>query len=220
MTLMSEIQRNALVGVGIATLLVAGGYVYLQKTSTGAPTGDTGVPTTTVNGVSGTGGYTVEPVGTTPPLLKAISITASLPEDAKVTLRSMIEEQYAILRKEPTRVDIWLQLGVNRKIGGDFEGAIEAWEYVAQVAPKEVSATAHGNLGDLYMYFIKDYAKADTRFTQAVTLNPKVIDYYRALFYLYRDIYKDKSKAQAILTLGLKNNPGNADLLLLQKELT
>jgi tetratricopeptide (TPR) repeat protein len=224
MTIMTVIQRNLLIGLGVAALMAIGIYAYVIRSGTPSPDANpTSLnATTTVRGVGGTGSYTVEPVGMTPPSLdRPIIITASssLSADNQKLLRTIEEQIIAQLRKEPTRVDLWLKLGTDRKIGGDYQAAIEAWEYVAQTAPKDISATAHGNLGDLYMYFLKDYAKADTRYNQAITLNPNVIEYYRALFYLYRDIFKDHGKAQAILTLGLKNNPNNPDLLGLQKQL-
>jgi tetratricopeptide (TPR) repeat protein len=210
-----------LVGIGIAAVIGAGFYFAVQNFGTVIPWPSGSQPaTTTVSGVSGTGSYTVEPVeAKIPSLDRPITITADLSDEVKTKLTDILEKNVELLRKEPTRVDLWLQLGVNRKIAGDFEGAIEAWEYVAQVAPTAQSAVAHGNLGDLYMYFIKDYAKAVTRFNQAIALNPNMIDYYRSLFYLYKDIYKDPAKAQAILTQGLAANPGNKDLLGYQAEL-
>ena len=216
---MSVISRNLLIGCGVAALLVAAIY-FVWGNGTTLPTLGLGGATTTVNGVSGTGSYTVEPVGAEPPSLdRPIVITAELSAEAKTVLTRLLTEQIDILGKEPTRVDVWLKYGINRKIAGDYEAAIEAWEYVAQVAPKEVSATAHGNLGDLYMYFLKDYAKAEVRYQQAITLNPNIIEYYRSLFYLYKDVYKDNTKAQATLTAGLKANPNHPDLLRYQTEL-
>ena len=211
---------------GIIALIALGAYLYIQKGSVPSPSpadanpisASTTTPTTTLEGVSGTGDYTVEFTGANPPALRTTSITASLPEEAKTILRAKIEAQYEILRSEPTRVDIWLRLGVNRKIGGDFDGAIEAWNYVAEVAPNGMRATAYGNLGDLYMYFLKDYKKAETNFKKAIAINPNVIEYYRALFYLYRDINKDKAAVADILAQGLKANPNNPDLLQLQAE--
>lgn len=217
---MSEIQRNLLIGLLIAGVIAMGFYLVITKNA--APSsGQNNSASTTAGGVSGTGSYTVENVGVTPPSLERpiIVTSSSLSESDKKIVRTMLERQIALLRAEPNRVDLWLQLGVNRKVAGDYEGAIEAWEYVAQTAPKDISATAHGNLGDLYMYFLKDYAKADTRFTQAITLNPNVVEYYRALFYLYKDIFKDTVKARAILKRGLEANPNNADLLRYQSEL-
>lgn len=219
---MSETRKYLLIGTCIAALIGGGAYFFMKGDIpfVPAPQGSSNA-STTLGGVSGTGSYTVEPVEVKIPSLdRPITITADLTEDVKVVLRNLLEQQITILRKEPTRTDVWLHLGVNRKIAGDFDGAIEAWEYVAQVAPTGVSATAHGNLGDLYMYFLKDYDKAETRFLQAISLNPNVIEYYRALFYLYKDIFKEPAKAAAILERGLKSNPENVDLLKLKAQLS
>lgn len=220
---MTGVLRNLGFGIGIALLIAGGLYWYTghSKSQTVIVGGSnaTSTPTTELGGVSGTGSYTVEPVGIAPPALGPVVISESFPTDATVVLRGMIEEQYAILREEPTRVDVWLQLGVNRKIGSDFAGAIEAWDYAAAVAPDEMRATAYGNLADLYLYFLKEYDKAEADFKQAIALNPHIIDYYRTLYYLYRDIRNDPAKEAAILAQGLEANPGNADLIELQKQL-
>lgn len=220
-------QTLGMISVGIIAFVALGAYLYTQKGeipfpvpvgANGTNPTSTTTQTTTLEGISGTGDYKVEFTGVNPPALRPISITTALSEEAKTILRAKIEAQYEILRAEPTRVDIWLRLGVNRKIGGDFAGAIEAWNYVAEIAPKAVRATAYGNLGDLYMYFLKDYKKAETNFKKAIAINPSVIEYYRALFYLYRDISKDSSAAADILVQGLKANPDNPDLLALQSQ--
>ena len=217
---MTSTQKNLLIGL-TGAILIAGAGAYFFFLREDIPTVPSfGTATTTVNGVSGTGSFTVKPVEVTPPSPeRPIVITAELSAEAKTILTNLLTQQIQILKNEPTRTDVWLQYGTNRKIAGDYQAAIEAWEYVAQVAPKEMSATAHGNLGDLYMYFIKDYDKAETRLLQAITLNPNIIEYYRATYYLYKDIFKDTAKAQAILTQGLKANPNNPDLLRYQAEL-
>lgn len=222
---MSVAQRNLLIGILLAATLAGGMYLVFHPRSPASVSGQnpsiaTSTATTTIGGVGGTGGYTVEQVQIPPPSIeRPISITADLPDNAKAILRDKIQQEQVILRKEPTRVDIWLQLGVNRKIGGDYAGAIEAWDYVAAVAPNDVRAVAYGDLADLYMYFLKEYTKAEANYKQAIALAPNVIEYYRAMFYLYRDIFKDTAKAQAILTQGLKSNPNNSDLLQLQSKL-
>lgn len=209
---MSQIQRNLAIGLLLAAVAGGGLYFFFIR-GTQASLFGTGTSTTTapaVTGeVTGTGDYTVEYLGEPPSLDKPIVISASLSEEAKTILRNKIEVQLEILREDPKRIDVWLQLGVNRKISGDFEGAIEAWDYISVVADDATRATAFGNLGDLYMYFLKDYVNAEGNFKQAIALNPKVVDYYRALFYLYRDIYKDNAKAEAIRAEGIKNNPDN-----------
>jgi len=216
---MTNVKRNLLVTSASLAVLLGGAYYYVSKQSKeSSPTQVTPAPVASTtdlgNGLSvaNTGGATIEMVQTIPPTLGTIKIVADLSPEAKTILRNRIEAQYEILRKEPNRVDIWLQLGVNRKISGDFAGAVEAWNYVVEVSPSDMRATAYGNLGDLYMYFLKDFAKAETNYTQAIALNPKVMEYYRALFYLYRDIYKNAAKAEEIRTLAAKNNPGQPDI--------
>jgi hypothetical protein len=215
---MTPIQRNLLLGIGLATLVGVGGYYLLSGGSGFLPgtTSPTGTTTSVGGSLNASGDYTVELVGIQPPALSPIKITTDLSPEARTILRQKMDAQYAILADEPNRVDVWLLLGVNRKIGGDYQGAIEAWEYVAAVAPLPMVATARGNLGDLYMYFIKDYVKAKDHLTAAITAGPQVIEPYRALFYLEKDINKDPVAARAVVDLGLKNNPKHPDLLHLQ----
>lgn len=205
----------------IGALALIGIGLYWQQGGFSSTPGTNATSTTTINGVTFVnGGGNVEVLGGTPPATdRPITITANLPEEAKVILRSKLEQQMEILKKEPTRMDIWLQVGVNRKIAGDFEGAIEAWDYVAAAAPTHVAYIAWGNLGDLYMYFLKDYEKADSHFKEAIRMNPKVPDYYRALFYLYLEVYKDKAAARTILDAGIAENPNNEELLSLKSKL-
>jgi tetratricopeptide (TPR) repeat protein len=217
---MNPIQRNGLIGLCIALLLV-GGFYWISTHQSTVPQNAVGKPLATssisLEGVTGSGDYTVEQVPIEPPTLGAISISKDLPVDVQTILHSKIDAQYTILRKDPTRVDVWLQLGVNRKIGGDFAGAVEAWDYVTAVAPDAIRAVAYGNLGDLYTYFLKDYPRAELNFKQAIALSPQKIDYYRTLYYLYRDVYKTNTTAASdILKQGLAANPGNTDLLQLQ----
>lgn len=223
---MTDIQRNLAIGILLA--IVLGGGVYFLSTGVALAPGQNNTATTTpiasstnvTGGVQGTGDYTVELVKSKPPALGPISITSTdLSAEAKTILRQKIDAQYIILQKDPTRVDIWLKLGTNRKIGGDFSGAIVAWNYVASTAPTGMVATARGNLADLYMYFLKDYKKAQVNYTAAIAANPQVIEYYRGLFYLYKDINKDPAAAATLIEQGLKANPGNSDLLNLKSQL-
>lgn len=218
---MTGFQRKLVLGAPLVIVIIAvvawftRGVPIVENSGTNG-----GQETVTVNGVSGvngTGSFTVEGVAVEPPKLGPIIIqNNTLSSEAQVMLRQKMERQYEILKNEPKRTDIWLHLGVNRKIAGDYKGAIEAWEYVASVAPIATVATARGNLGDLYMYFIKDYMKAKENLTAAIQGAPQMLEPYRALFYLEKDINKDPAAARAVIELGLKNNPNNPDLLQLE----
>lgn len=222
-------------GVAIAILLI-GGIFLINKKSGGAGSVSTSTPTTTAstttihlgNGVSVTGAAgSIEAVPTStvqPPALSTNIIIASnttLPPDAQTVLKSDETALISQIKKDPTRVDLWLKLGVYRKMAGDYAGAIVAWNYVAAAAPSSASYVAYGNLGDLYMNFQVNYPKAEANYKAAITIKPTVIDYYKDLYILYTSFYKtNQGQANAVVAQGLKANPGNADLLQLQSQLT
>ena len=155
----------------------------------------------------------------TPPLTTPIVFVSSVSPEAQSVIRTNEEATVAELKKDSTRVDLWLKLGGYRKMAGDYEGAAAAWQYVATAGPKSINYVAYGNLGDLYMNYLKNYPVAESDYQKAIAINPQVIDYYRSLYTLYKYLYKTNTSAAAdILAQGLKANPGNADLLQLQKQ--
>jgi hypothetical protein len=226
-------QNNTFLWIGVGVLiaaLLAGGILFLRPHTVTAPvvttatgTSYTGSTTNLGNGISvtGPGGAKIELVnGVTPPsLIGPIKISASLSADAQSILRTQEQTLIAQLQKEPTRVDLWLQLGVDRKIGADYQGAIDAWNYVAQAGPTSINYVAYGDLGDVYTTFVKDNAKAEANYKKAIAIKPDVIDYYRSLYYLYRYNDNNPTAAAATVAQGLKANPNNPDLLQMQQEL-
>ncbi len=147
-----------------------------------------------------------------PSLDRPITFTGSvLPPDAQTIVKTQMETIIASLKKDPTQLDLWLQLGIDRKQAGDYEGARQAFAYVQAVAPTDEISAA--DLGDLFANFIHDYPQAETYYLKAIADNPAVIDNYRNLYTLYHYQYKVGTGADtAILKTGLKNNPGNPDL--------
>ena len=219
------------IGILVATIL-AGGFLFLRPHSALAPTSATstsssmGSTTDLGNGIVATGpsGAKIEIVNNTvaaPSLNGPVVVSASLSVDAQTVLRQSEANLIASLKKDPTRVDLWLQLGVDRKIAGDYAGAIAAWNYVAEAGPASINYIAYGNLGDLYMNFQVNYPKAEADYKAAIAIKPDVIDYYKSLFTLYTSFYKTNTTAAAdIVAQGLKANPNNPDLLRLQAQLT
>lgn len=215
-------------GLVVAILIVVSFFAYKGFFSTSIPVSTSTTTTISLsNGVSVTvgGGGVIkqlpkEPSKKVPSLDRPITFSSSLSAEAQAIMRSKIEEVVAALRKDQTRIDLWLGLGTDRKIVGDYIGAVEAWDYVVAIGSGETRATAYGNLGDLYMNFMKDYGKAEAHYKRAIEFKPTDIDYYRSLYTLYHYLYKVGTGADAaIITQGLKNNPGNPDLLQLQTQL-
>lgn len=227
-------QTKYLYVLGALVLLVGLGVFILKSQP---PAGSTNVATTTNssasttdivsdlgNGITATGPGKVELVpvdqGTPPPSLTGeIKINASLASDVQAAIRAKEEALIAELKKAPNRLDLWLQLGVYRKMAGDYVGAIEAYNYVATTGAVTINYIAYGNLGDVYMNYVKDYPKAELNYKKAIAIRPEVIDYYKNLYVLYTGFYKVNTSAAAdIVKEGLKANPNNPDLLRLQAE--
>lgn len=210
--------------VGIALVVIAGvAFVFFRSHREG-PMSGTGT-TTPISGdgvdIQTTGGnatVTEVPVGPAqsapaiPSLDRPVTFSgSSLPPEAQTAVKAQIAEVVATLKKDPTKLDYWLQLGIDRKMAGDYEGAAEAWAYVHAVAPNDEISVA--DLADLYANFVKDYPKAETYYKKAIANDPRNIDNYRNLYTLYTYSYKTgTTAAHDILEQGLKANPGNQDL--------
>lgn len=229
-------NRSLFLGIVIAVVIALVAFMAFRSSrapeavqspdttqTTGTTTGQT-ASSTTVGGVTITGPGTIEMVdsgGTkipTPSLTRPITFSADVSAEIKTYLTGKEQDLIAQLKKAPTRTDLWLQLGLYRKQAGDYTGAAEAWTYVAKVAPTEMRTTAYADLGDLYMNFVHDNAKAEVNFKAAVALTPKYVQGYHDLFNLYHYTLKDDIKAAAILKAGLKANPNNTELLEVQKQ--
>ncbi|MEK7614285.1 MAG: hypothetical protein AAB428_01290 [Patescibacteria group bacterium] len=149
-----------------------------------------------------------------PSLERPLSFGENLDPAVRGEIMARIKATIAELKKNLTSFSDWINLGIERKQLGDYEGAAEAWEYVSLIQPK--NAVSFSNLGDLYTNFLKDYPKAEKNMLTVVELNPNSIAGYRNLYGLYGLYYKDKAgETPKILEVGLKNNPENYDLLVL-----
>lgn len=177
------------------------------------------------NGITATGPGKIELVpideGTPPPSLTGELVFAStLSPEVKAALQAKEDSLIAELKRTPNRLDLWLQLGLYRKMAGDYIGAKEAWEYVSKTGAPNITYIAYGNLGSLYLDVLKDYPKAEANYKAAIAINPTFIDYYRNLYVLYSSLYKTNTRAaRDIIDAGLKANPNHPDLLKLKAEL-
>lgn len=149
-----------------------------------------------------------------PSLDRPIVFTTDLSPEAKKIITDNTKRLVGVLKADNSRFDAWLDLGSYRKQIGDYEGAREAWEYVALLSPSYY--VPFNNLGDLYAYFIKDNLKAEENFKKSIEVNPSIVGSYRALYDFYRNVYTEKSNlADDVLLQGLSKNPKSTDLMIL-----
>ncbi len=160
-------------------------------------------------------GATIEPVLVPsvplPDYKKAIVFSGGETQEFKDIMTERINKNIADLDENSGSFDAWLDLGINRKMINDFDGAIEIWEYIGAIRPNNI--VTFNNLGNIYHYELKDYVKAEENFLQAIKNDTSYIPSYINLYDLYRFSYKtDTDSATKILEEGLKNNPDNQEL--------
>jgi len=218
-------------GIGILIAAVLAGVFFLiqnnilfPKPISNTPSNALVLPDGTTVTSEGGGKVEIDAIDgksvTPPSLTRPITITTSLSAEVAATLRTEMEDTVLQLKENSTRVDLWLRLGSQRKMAGDYEGAREAWDYVAIAGPASINFIAYANLADLYKSYLKDYKKSEDHYLEAIRLKPDFINFYQGLFELYTVYgYKGVMTASQLVDLGLKSNPGNKDLLTLQSQI-
>ncbi len=145
-----------------------------------------------------------------PDLNRKLSLGGNISTDAKNIITKKINSIVASLKKNSNSVQDWIDLGVYRKIAGDYVGASEAWEYVSVLSPQ--NSLSFRDLGDLYGYYLKEPKKAEKNFLQAIKNNPSQIEYYFKTVAFYVNVMKDIPKARDIVNQGIKSNPSAKEL--------
>lgn len=216
-------KKNIFIGIAVLVVLLAlGAWFFLMKptvvpsstTSGSNATGTTFDLTGLTAGQSTTtGGYTITaiPDAPKPPQVnRPLAFSGGVSAEMKTSLQAKADTLQAILQKAPTDLKAWINLGIVRLQAGDIEGARQAWTYVTQAAPSHPLAFA--NLGNLYAAHYKDYAKAETNYLKALSLNKADTNVVRALFELYTDNLNNPTAAEDILKQGIADAPKAVDL--------
>lgn len=184
--------------------------------------GITSRPQVPIPTLSATGGYTVKeiPAGVSAPKAPDYSVPLVFSSALNLTAeqKAAVEAQAAALRvqlaKDPSSYVAWLALGRTFKMAGDYAQAAKIWTYLSLNWPAD--AISLGNLGDLYMNFIKDYPKADASYQGAIRRDFRQVNAYRNLFQLYSGLYTTRATAaEDTLKEGIQNNPDAVDLYIL-----
>lgn len=198
---------------GVAALVLAGTAYFIARDfsdfSPASPAVDTG--TTTPDG-TGTEESPESPnvAPDHPSLDRPITFPDGTSAESRLLLGNKLKELVATLKERPSNYDNWIDLGIYRKEIEDYEGARQAWEYATKLNP--ANSIAYSNLGNLYGYYLKDPARAETNLRSAVKQSPKEPYYYVQTYSFYLEVVKDSIKARAVLEEGLRAIPGDPQL--------
>ncbi len=106
----------------------------------------------------------------------------------------------------------WIQVGLLKKVIGDYEGARDAWEYAGVIRP--FNSVSFANLGELYWRYLPDYPRSEKNFLTSIKNKPDDLSTYISLSDLYFYSYSAKrDRADDILLEGIQANPKNTDLM-------
>ncbi|MBI2121763.1 MAG: hypothetical protein HYT98_01440 [Candidatus Sungbacteria bacterium] len=142
----------------------------------------------------------------------------SSPEEVKLFSAEQKEKIYGELRmhgsavkEKPDYFFGWIQVGLLKKVIGDFEGARDAWEYAGVISPK--NSVSFANLGELYWRYIPNFPKSEENFKISIKNKPNDPSTYMSLSDLYSYSYAEKKDlADDILFEGIAANPDSLDL--------
>jgi tetratricopeptide (TPR) repeat protein len=142
-----------------------------------------------------------------------------LPEEVKLFSDTKRAEIYTAIgnhgktvKENPDYFFGWIQIGLLKKVIGDYEGARDAWEYAGLLRPE--NSLSFGNLGELYWRYLPDYPRSERNFKTAIANKPSDVGFYVSLSDLYFYSYKEKAElADDILLQGLAKNPESIDLV-------
>ncbi len=130
---------------------------------------------------------------------------------------SKVKEFQELLKKDPSNFANWMDMAMYQKAGGDYKGAVVSWLYAGKLRP--TNFVSFGNLGNIYAYYLKDNAKAEVYYKEAITKSPTQAYLYLQLASVYQDVFKDMDKAREIVNEGLKQLPDDESLLSAKESL-
>ena len=132
-------------------------------------------------------------------------------DEQKKNLYAAIGNHGQAVKDNPDYFDGWLEIGLLKKVIGDYEGARDAWEYAGAI--RLLSSVPFANLGELYWHYLHMYAQSEKNFKIAIKNDPKDIGSYRSFSDLYYYSMKEKqSLADDVLLEGIAANPQSGDL--------
>lgn len=196
-----DMNRNVILGIVLAAVVIAiaGGAYWFKKTqeNTTPNGGATSTPDVIDNG-----NYKIEVLSDTasfdsilPDLNRQTKFGASVPEAVKVSVENKISDIIARLKEDNTRADDWFMLAVLYHGVNDYDGAEEVWNFLLKVIKAPDVAVVYDNLGKMYKFERKDYAKAESYFRESIKANPDSETPYLELFEMYRYSYKTGTSA-------------------------
>lgn len=193
-------QKNVLVSIGlVVVILVAGLGVWAFQR--GILYFENGLPKISIEKIK-------NPV---PGLGRSITYPEGFPEESKPGYEKRRAELEALVKADPLNAVAWYDLAIHYRVTGDYDGAVEIWEYLVGINPGE--GIALHNLAQHYFYNAKEYEKAERYYERSIEGFPGLLSNYTELYEMYRYAYKqDTDAAIKILERGIETISGTSQI--------
>ncbi len=148
-----------------------------------------------------------------PSLDRAFVFPDHIPAEAHAGYLKKHNDTIAALRTNPSSIPDWFNLAIEYRTVGDYEGAVEVYEYVSAANPTEPISVR--NLGEYYFHNVKDYVRAEEYYRRSIAIDSTMSVNYSDLHEMYRYATNEPEKAVQILEEGIKNIERNESIDLI-----
>lgn len=167
------------------------------------PPHSSGVPATTVPAYTGRDPAEINP---------AADEVRLFSEEQKQKIYNEIKNNAQAVQENNDYFFGWIQLGLLKKVIGDYVGARDAWEYAGVI--RSANSISFANLGELYWRYLPNFPKSESNFKISIKNKPSDPDTYMSLADLYVYSYTAKANlAEGVLLKGIAANPADVNLL-------
>ena len=136
-------------------------------------------------------------------------INSSLDMEEAQRIVDRLNEAYIAVGEGDRTYLHWIDIGMYKKVLGDYKGTEEAWRNAVSLT--ERPDLAYGNLANLYFYNLRDFNKAEEYYYKALEVVPNSYHYREGLSDLYRYDLKEKmNQVEQIMKDGVEQDMNNA----------
>src|SRR3989344_4526176 len=139
---------------------------------------------------------------------RPVSVKIQISDSSRKNTLAKLDELIKLIKDNYDYVNAWYDLGAYRMVIGDYDGAVDAYKFVALIKPGDY--VGYANLGDIYANYLKNYSLAEENFLKAVKNNPAYVSGYADLAGLYEKYFDDGlQKAENLFLSGIRLNADN-----------
>ncbi len=175
-------------------------------------TGSTGSPRASSSGGAPSPAAPVYAGAPVQALDPSVDILKQVPADTYDRSRKELVELAVSLAANPRDASGWMRVAYIKRFYGDYAGTRDAYEYLNVIA--EDDALPFYNLAGLYGYYLKEPARAISKYEAALQRDSMNPAYYGGFADFHREVTKDLPAAERVLEQGMAKVSSDMNLMV------